>query len=109
LRGAAAGDVVYLTLVERDGSSWSTPVRADTAWTERTIPLSAFRPAKSAMLPEGFPGEWNYWTGAPPSRQGRGDSIRPAEIERVQLSLRPAGTKVPKVDVERVSLHFREL
>jgi hypothetical protein len=106
LRAAAPGDIVHLTLVERDGSSWSAEVRADTAWSERTIPIAGFKPARSAMLPEGFPGEWNYWVSAPPGRGGAGDAIRLDDVERVQLSLRPSGSGVPRIDVEWVRLAF---
>lgn len=107
LRAATAGDVVHLTLVERDGSSWGAEVRADTAWSEPVIPLSDFTPARSAMLPEGFPGEWNYWLSAPAGRQGPGDAIRLDEVERLQLSLRPSGDRVPRVEVEWVRMAFR--
>jgi hypothetical protein len=107
LRAATAGDVVHLTLVERDGSSWSAEVRADTAWSERVIPLGDFKPARSALLPEGFPGEWNYWVSAPPGRQGAGDAMRVADIERIQLSLRPAAGAIPRVEVEWVMLAFQ--
>ena len=106
LRAETAGDVVHLTLVERDGSSWTAPVRADTAWKERAIPLAAFKAARSAMLPEGFPGEWNYWVSAPPARRA-GDGLRGSELERVQFSLRPAGARIPRVEIEWVSLDFR--
>ena len=106
LRGGAVGDVVYLTLVEHDGSSWSAEVPADTSWSERTIPLANFRAARSAMLPEGFPGEWNYWVSAPPGRGGAGDAVRAGEIERVQLSLRASESRVPRIDVEWVMLAF---
>ena len=105
LRGGT-GDVVHLTLVEHDGSSWSAEVAADTAWAERTVPLTAFKPARSAMLPEGFPGEWSYWVSAPPGRGGAADGVRVEEVERVQLSLRPGGSSVPRVDVEWVMLAF---
>jgi hypothetical protein len=106
LRFGSRGDAVQLTLVERDGTSWSAEVRGDTAWTERTIRLADFASAKSAMLPEGFPGEWNYWVSAPTGRGGMEDRIRPAEIERVQLSLRPSGARDPKVEIEWVMLGF---
>ncbi len=105
-RAARAGDVVHLTLVEHDGTSWSAEVRADSAWGEQAIPLAAFVPARSVMLPEGFPGEWNYWLAAPPDRGGVGDRIRVDAIERVQFSLRPSGTSIPSADIEWVKLDF---
>jgi hypothetical protein len=107
LRAASVGDIVYLTLVEHDGTAWSTAVRADSSWSERTIPLSGFRPSRSVKLPEGFPGEWNYWLDAPSGRGGSSDRMRPAEIERVQLSLRPGAAVTPRVDVEWITLVFR--
>jgi hypothetical protein len=107
IRAAAAGDVVHLTLVERDGTAFSAAVRADTAWSERRIPLSVFRPSRSVKLPEGFPGEWNYWLDAPSGRGGSGDRLRLDEIERLQLSLRPGGTVTPKVEIEWVRLIFQ--
>jgi hypothetical protein len=97
---------VQLTLVERDGTSWSAEVEGDTAWTERTVLLADLTPAKSAMLPEAFPGEWNYWMSAPAGRGGVEDRIRVSEIERIQLSLRPAGARTPQAEIEWVSLSF---
>lgn len=106
LRGAAGGDILHLTLVEHDGSSWGAEVPADTAWAERTIPLTAFRPVRSAMLPEGFPGEWSYWVSAPPGRRGVENGVHIEEIERMQLSLRPVGAGAPRIEVEWVMLVF---
>jgi hypothetical protein len=106
LRVGSRGDSMRLTLVERDGTSWSAEIQGDTAWTERTIPLAALVSAKSAMLPEGFPGEWNYWVSAPTGRGGMGDTIRLPEIERIQFSLRPSGPRPPQVEIEWVILGF---
>lgn len=106
LRVASPGDAVHLTLVERDGTSWSATVEGDTAWAERTIRLADLTSAKSAMLPEGFPGEWHYWVSAPAGRGGAGDRIRLAEVERIQLSLRPSGASAPQAEIEWVSLSF---
>jgi hypothetical protein len=106
LRGVGSADTVHLTLVEHDGTSWSAAVHADSSWVERSIPLAEFRPGRSVMLPEAFPGEWHYWVGAPAGRGGAGDTIRLPELERLQLSLRPSGATIPKVEVEWVSLAF---
>ena len=106
LRGLGNADTLHLTLVERDGTSWSVALRADSSWSERTIPLAEFSPARSVMLPEAFPGEWHYWVGAPTGRGGPGDAIRLPELERLQLSLRPSGSAIPKVEIEWVSLAF---
>lgn len=95
LRGVGPGQRLFFTLMERDGTSWSTAVPLDTSWSDQTIPLSAFRPARGVKLPQGFPGAWNYWVEPASGRGGAGVGVRPPEIERLQLSLRPeAGMKV---------------
>ncbi|HEX2778822.1 MAG TPA: hypothetical protein VHM30_04930, partial [Gemmatimonadaceae bacterium] len=86
VRGVNGSDVVHLTLVERDGTAWGTELRADSAWREVAIPLADLRPTRSVKLPEGYPGEWNYWLDAPPGRGGAGDRIRLVELERLQFS-----------------------
>ena len=106
LRGIGAGSIVHLTVVEHDGSSWAVAIRADSAWTDRSIPLASFRPARSVMLPEGYPGEWSYWVAAPPGRGSAGDRIRLPEIERLQFSLRAGNAVIPRVEIEWVSLEF---
>jgi hypothetical protein len=40
------------------------------------------------LLPEGFPGEWNYWVGPAAGRGGSADRPRLDHLERLQLSLR---------------------
>jgi hypothetical protein len=107
LRGFGGdADSVHLTLVERDGSSWSAAVSPDSSWSERSIPLADLKPARSVMLPEAFPGEFHYWVGAPAGRGGSGDSIRLEEVERLQFSLRPGGVAVPRVEIEWVMMAF---
>ena len=89
LRGLGPHQILHLTLVENDGTSWSAALPVDGTWGEHVLPLTAFTIAKSAMLPEGFPGEWNYWVGPAQGRGGPGDHIRLPRVERLQLSLRP--------------------
>jgi hypothetical protein len=61
LRGLGPHQVLHVTLMEDDGTSWTAAVTADSAWSERSLPLSAFVVGRGVLLPEGFPGEWNYW------------------------------------------------
>jgi hypothetical protein len=63
------------------------------------------------MLPEGFPGEWNYWVGPAAGRGGSGDRPRLDRVERLQLSLRPEeGVTITSgsygVEVESIALVF---
>jgi hypothetical protein len=111
LRGVGPRQALHVTLVERDGTSWSTSVAADSTWQEHVVPLSDFKPARAVMLPQGFPGEWSYWMAPAEGRGGAGDAPRLREIERLQFSLRKEGGAQPKqggygVEIESVTLMF---
>jgi hypothetical protein len=112
LRGIGARQLLHVTLVEADGTSWGATIAPDSGWSVKSIPLDAFRVVKSVKLPEGFPGEWNYWLGPAEGRGGRSDRPRLDMVERLQLSLRraDAGSPAPDaygVEVESVTLEFR--
>jgi len=111
LRGVGPWQHLWLTLMEKDGTSWSASIKPDTAWTERTIPIADFHVARGVKLPQGFPGTWNYWVDPAEGRGGAGDAIRLSEVERLQLSLRPEeGMRMAGVtygvEVESVALVF---
>ena len=88
LRGLGPRQRLHVTLVERDGTSWSGVVSTDSSWGEHTIALDSLRPARAVLLPQGFPGDWNYWVGPASGRGTPNDRIRVADVERLQLSLR---------------------
>src|SRR5204863_6977132 len=69
----------HVTLMEDDGTSWSAPITMDSTWREQSVPLSAFTIGRGVLLPEGFPGEWNYWVGPASGRGGPGDRPRSEE------------------------------
>jgi hypothetical protein len=111
LRGLGPRQVLYVTLMEDDGTSWSAAVTVDSAWSEASLPLAAFAIGRGVLLPEGFPGEWNYWVGPADARGGNADRPRLDRIERLQLSLRREdGVVVPPgrygVELEWVTLDF---
>jgi hypothetical protein len=111
LRGLGPRQVLHITLMEDDGTSWSTAVPVDSAWTEPSLPLAAFAIGRGVLLPQGFPGEWNYWVGAAEGRGGKADRPRVDHLERLQLSLRREdGGAIPPggygVEVEWVTLEF---
>jgi len=111
LRGLGPHQVLHVTLMEDDGTSWSAAVPVDTTWTEPTLPLASFTLGRGVLLPEGFPGEWNYWVGAAAGRGAAGDRPRLDRLERLQLSLRrEEGVAVKPgsygVEVESVTLGF---
>ncbi len=111
LRGLGPHQILHVTLMEDDGTSWSAPVTVDSTWVEQSLPLSAFTPARGVLLPEGFPGEWNYWVGPASGRGGSRDRPRLDRVERLQLSLRrDDGVKVTPgnygVEIESIVLIF---
>ena len=111
LRGLGPRQILHVTLMEDDGTSWSTTVPVDSTWSEQSVPLSAFTIGRGVLLPQGFPGEWSYWVGPASGRGGNADRPRLDRIERLQLSLRrEAGVKATTggygVEVESITLHF---
>jgi hypothetical protein len=111
LRGLGHRQVLHLTLMEDDGTSWSTALHVDSTWSEQTIPLAALTLGRGVLLPEGFPGEWNYWVGPAAGRGGNGDRLRLDRVERLQLSLRREDGRGSApgaygVEVESITLGF---
>jgi hypothetical protein len=111
LRGLGPRQTLHVTLMEDDGTSWTTAVSMDSSWAERSLPLSGFSIGKGVLLPQGFPGEWSYWVGPAAGRGGVGDRPRLERIERLQLSLRretgvPVASGNYGVEVERAALGF---
>ncbi|HKC41057.1 MAG TPA: hypothetical protein VKC15_16065, partial [Gemmatimonadales bacterium] len=102
VRGLTPHQVLQLTLMEDDGTSWTAPVTVDSTWSEQVVPIAAFTIGRGVLLPQGFPGEWNYWVGPAVGRGGSADRPRLDHVERLQLSLRAKGG----VDVEWVTLGF---
>ena len=111
VRGLGTRQVLHLTLMEEDGTSWTTAVPLDSAWGEKVLPLAGFTAGRGVLLPQGFPGEWSYWVGPAAGRGGAGDRPRLERIERLQLSLRrEEGVRATRggygVEVEWVALGF---
>jgi hypothetical protein len=109
LRGLGPRQTLHVTLMENDGTSWSAAVPVDSSWSEPALPLAVFTLGRGVLLPQGFPGEWNYWVGPAAGRGGNGDRPRLEHLERLQLSLRreDGGVVTPDrygVEVEWVRL-----
>jgi hypothetical protein len=90
LRGLGPRQRLHITLMEDDGTSWSAAVTVDSSWSEQSLSLDSFVLDRGVLLPEGFPGEWNYWVGPGAGRGGNGggDRLKLDHVERLQLSLR---------------------
>ena len=114
LRGLGASQVLHVTLMEDDGTSWTTALTVDSSWSERSVPLSSLTAGRGVLLPQGFPGQWSYWVGPAEGRGGAGDRLRPERIERIQFSMRRENgvTALPGgygVEIESATLSFGEL
>jgi hypothetical protein len=109
-RGNLMGQTAYITLMESDGTSWSTTIDITETWEDLYIPFKNLQVSKGVLLPQGFPEQWNYWVSPANGRGGEGDRIKTAKIERVQLSIRPSGTVVPDknpwMDVSLINISF---
>jgi hypothetical protein len=88
LAGLHPDAILLVTLLEEDGTAWTAAIKATAGLTEQRIALADFSPGRGVSLPQGFPGQWNYWILPPAGRGGSGDRIRPERIARLQLSLR---------------------
>jgi hypothetical protein len=111
LRGVGPRQILHVTLMEDDGTSWSAQVSVDSTWSERSLPLTAFTLGRGVLLPQGFPGEWSYGVGPATGRGGAADRPRLERVERLQLSLRREDgvTVTPGsygVEVEWIALGF---
>lgn len=111
LRGLGSRQQLHLTLVEHDGTSWSTAIVVDTSWHDRTIPLTDLHIARAVLLPQPFPGDWDYWIGPATGRGAPNDGPRLGDVERLQLSLRDEPGMALKpgnygVEIESVVLTF---
>ncbi len=111
LRGLGTRQLLHVTLMEDDGTSWSAAVAVDNRWSERSVALSDFTVGRGVLLPEGFPGEWNYWVGPAAGRGNATDRPRLERIERLQFSLRREDTATVTpgsygVEIESIDLGF---
>jgi hypothetical protein len=111
LRGIGSRQALHVTLVEQDGTGWSSVIAADSTWQDHVIPLSDFKTARAVMLPQGFPGEWSYWMAPSAGRGGARDAPRMRDLERLQFSLRKDGAVQPQpgaygVEIESATLLF---
>jgi len=87
-RGLGGGDVAYVTLVEADGTAWSSRLQLGTEWQNHCLPVVDFEISEGVMLPLGYPGRWNYWLRPPEGRGGIGDYPHLDQVERIQISIR---------------------
>src|SRR5439155_26649064 len=111
LRGLGSQLILCGALLEADGTCWTAALPVASTWREQALPLGGFTLGRGGLLPEGFPGEWNYWVRPAAGRGGSGDRPRLERVERLQLSLRrEEGVAIRAgrygVEVEWITLGF---
>jgi hypothetical protein len=110
VRGDLKGQSAFVTLMESDGTSWSTSFDVTSTWQALNFPLEKLRVSKGVLLPLGFPERWNYWVGPAEGRGGPEDRINTGRVESLQISVRPSGTEVPAkdpwLDVSTININF---
>lgn len=111
-RGVEQKQEAFVTLVEKDGTSWSKRIVVGPGWGQVVIPLSDLEPGKGVMLPLGYPGRWDYWFTPAAGRGGSGDHVQIGDVEWLQLSMRQAmaqpamADKASYIEVSNISLGF---
>ncbi len=109
-RGSANRLEAFITLVESDGTSWSKKILLFKDWKDILVPVNELSISRGVKLPQGFPQRWNYWIEPAKGRGGTGDNIQMDKVERLQISLRPAGNIVPGtnpwIEISEVVLIF---
>jgi hypothetical protein len=109
-RGSTNWLGALVTLVEADGTSWSKKITLSKDWKDIVIPVNELGISRGVKLPQGFPQRWNYWIEPAEGRGGPEDNIQMDKVERLQISLRPAGNIVPEtnpwIEISEVVLIF---
>jgi hypothetical protein len=82
-----ARKTIDMTLIERDGTAWTTPVVARSAWSTVAIDLDQLHLSRSILIPSPFPGLWNYWRDSAVRRGQQGDHVQLENVERLQLTV----------------------
>jgi hypothetical protein len=87
-RGCSKKQSILITLVEKDGTSWSKKLELNEDWSSIKIPIKELELSKGVMLPLGYPGEWRYWFEPADGRGYTNDQIKIENAEWIQLSIR---------------------
>jgi len=96
----------YITLIESDGTPWTAKIPFNSEWDARMVLLSDLKIGKGIMLPQGFPGNWNYWLFASEQRGSKNDSIKIGKIEMLQVSVRPDKNKNGELEIGNISIVY---
>lgn len=93
-----------ITLVEKDGTAWSSLVSFGANWEFKTLSIDDFKKDKAVMLPQGYPGNWNYWLESAENRDSKKDLLNVRNIELLQISIRPEKTGAKDVEIGAIEM-----
>ncbi|WP_228853020.1 glycoside hydrolase 5 family protein [Aegicerativicinus sediminis] len=96
----------YVTLIESDGTPWTAKIPINSEWESKKILLSDFKMGKGIMLPQGFPGNWNYWLNPSDNRNSKMDTVNMEKVEKLQISIRPDKNKNGQVEIGSISVIY---
>jgi len=105
INGKGKGNA-YITLIESDGTPWTTKIPFNSEWGTITLLLSDFKIGKGIMLPQGFPGNWNYWLLPSDQRGSKTDSLNIGKVEKLQISMRPSKDQNSEVQIGSISIIY---
>jgi len=105
INGKGKGNA-YITLIESDGTPWTLKIPFNDDWGTKTVLLSDFKIGKGIMLPQGFPGNWNYWLLPSNQRGSKNDSLNVGKVEKLQLSIRPDKNQNGEVQIGSISIIY---
>lgn len=105
INGKGIGNA-YITLIESDGTPWTTKIPFNSEWGAKTVLLSDFKIGKGIMLPQGFPGNWNYWLLPSDQRSSKNDSLNIENVEKLQISMRPGKNQNGETQIGSISIVY---
>jgi hypothetical protein len=105
INGKGKGNA-YITLIESDGTPWTTKIPFNSEWGGNIVRVSDFKIGKGIMLPQGFPGNWNYWQFPSGQRGSKNDSLNISKVEKLQVSMRPDKDRNGEVQIGSISIVY---
>jgi hypothetical protein len=88
-RGKNNRQEALITLVEDNGTSWSSKIFLSGEWEEIRIPIKNLVLSHGVMLPLSYPGRWKYWYETAEGRNIGGPvKVELDKVERLQFSMR---------------------
>lgn len=88
VRGKQGAQKGLLTFIDAQGRCWSHRIDLSAQWKVFSFALDSMKPSVGVNLPEGFPGDWDYWIPLHPASSHSAGILRISEVQSMELSLR---------------------